>query len=281
MDPTLTVKPSAAEKEILIVGSSRVAGLQWRKYDGYTVKLVSIGGLQHENLIKEVDSRLTKETTILILVCLQVELHSRTKNKRGQGGMVYANPTPPLEKIVSNISCADYRWRKNLGLTVVWVAPYTPNLLLHNEVRKRARKWGNKLLNYEKEMAEHFMGIIELKRVELLKLMRQHKLIVEELKLLPHHLTVEAESDGLHLGSQPKRSLFGDVIQSAILLHQNGPPEVQEVSLPLQPDLREAVNMMRRQKRKMQRTRTAERALFQAAAEENAAKKHLSQKFEG
>ena len=91
--------------------------------------------------------------------------------------MVYANPTPPIEKIISNISCADYRWRRNLGLTVVWVAPYTPNLLLHNEVRKRARKWGNKLLNYEKEMAEHFMGIIDLNRVELLKLMRNINLL--------------------------------------------------------------------------------------------------------
>ena len=50
MDTALSVKQtlSTAEKEILVVGSSRVAGLQWRKYDGYTIKLVSIGGLHHE-----------------------------------------------------------------------------------------------------------------------------------------------------------------------------------------------------------------------------------------
>ena len=100
------------------------------------------------------------------------------------------------------------------------------------------------------------MGIIDLNRVGLLKLMRRHTLIVEELKLPPHHLTEEAESDELHCCSQQKRSLFGRYLHQ--YLHQNGPPEVQEVCLPLQPDLREAVNMVMRPKRKMQRTRTAE-----------------------
>ena len=124
-----------------------MAGIQWREYDGYTIKLVSIDGLQHENLIQAVDSRLTKESMILILVYLQVELLSRTKNKHEQGGMVYANPAPPLRNHLQHQLCGlpleKKPWpHRRLG---------TLNLPLHNEVRKRARKSGNNLLNYERK----------------------------------------------------------------------------------------------------------------------------------
>ena len=149
------------EKEILIVGSSRVRGLCWRKYPGFFINLVCKGGLQHDDLIKIVDEKITDRTVLLILVCLQVELHSRTVSPHGEPGMVYANETPQFDQILSRLSTADYSWKKNHGLNVLWVAPYTPNLLLLNEVRKRARNWGNHLFEYEKEMAVHHMNVID------------------------------------------------------------------------------------------------------------------------
>ena len=48
-------------------------------------------------------------------------------------------------------------------------------------------------------------------------------------------------------------------------MHRAGPPNAQKVDLPLSPALREAVNEVRKQKRKMRRTRAAERALFDTA----------------
>ena len=259
---------SSTDREVLMVGSSRVRGLQWRRYPGYSLKLVSIPGLRHEDLIKEVDARITNQTSILILVCLQVELHARTKSRSGQAGMIYANPTPPIDSIVSRLSCADYRWKTSHGLHVIWVAPYTPNLLLLNEVRKRARKWGTHLTDYEKEMAEHFMEVIDGNRKKLIMTMRQHSLQVTELPLSKTHLTRQCNSDGLHLGNIEKKELFGAVIENAMVQHKSGPPNVQPIEMPLNPELREAVNQVRRQKRKMQRTRAAERELYRAAEEE-------------
>ena len=49
---------------------------------------------------------------------------------------------------------------------------------------------------------------------------------------------------------------------------KTGPPNVQPVQMPLNPELREAVNQVRRQKRKIQRTRAAERELYRAAEDE-------------
>ena len=79
------------------------------------------------------------------------------------------------------------------------------------------------------------------------------------------HLTKSAGSDGLHLGAQYKRELFGEIISKAIDMQRAGPPNAQKVDLPLNPALREAVNEVRKQKRKMRRTRAAERALFDTA----------------
>ena len=55
---------------------------------------------------------------------------------------------------------------------------------------------------------------------------------------------------------------------TAVALHKPGPPNVQPVELPVDPELREVVNQVRRQKRKMQRTRAAERELYREAEEE-------------
>ena len=266
---------TSTDREVLMIGSSRVRGLQWRRYPGYSIKLVSIPGLKHKDLIREVDARITDQTSILILVCLQVELHARTMSRSGQAGMIYANPTPPIDSIVSGLSCADYRWKKTHGLHVIWVAPYTPNLLLLNEVRKRARNWGRHLTDYEKEMAEHFMEVIAGNKEKLILTMRQHNLHVEELPLSQSHLTRQANSDGLHLGNQEKKMLFGAVIETAIALHKTGPANVQPVEMPLNPELREAVNQVRRQKRKMQRTRAAERELYRTAVQEKSADRNV------
>ena len=99
--------------------------------------------------------------------------------------------------------------------------------------------------------------------------MKNENLDIFELPLLPHHLTKESGSDGLHLGADSKRDLFDQAINKAIGMHRTGPPTLKHVGLPLQPEVREAMNMARRQKRKMRRTRAAERQLFEAAAAEN------------
>ena len=186
-----------AEKKILIIRSSRIHGLEWRKRTGFNIKVFSKGGLTYAELITIVNSKICDETEILILVGLQVELHSRTMDKRGNPGLVYANPTPPIPEIVSTLGTSDYAW-KTRGITVVWVAPYTPNLVLHNEVRKHARNWG-RLMPYEVEMAEHFEEIIERNRINLINRMKSENLDVLELELTPWHLTKPAGSDGLHL----------------------------------------------------------------------------------
>ena len=262
--------PPSDDRELLIIGDSRLHQLAWAKRTGFKIRLISEGGLRHEKLLKIAEENITEKTSILVLVCLQVELHSRTIDRKGKAGMVYANPTPPLDSIVTRLSCADHGWKKR-GITTVWVAPYTPNLVLHNTIRKCARKWGIKLMRYEEEMAEHFMDVIEENRMKLLKKMQNHHLDVLELKIQNCHLTKSAGSDGLHLGAQYKRELFGVIISEAIEMQRAGPPNTQKVELPLNPALREAVNEVRKQKRKMRRTRAAERAIFDAAEKEKLA----------
>ena len=112
------------------------------------------------------------------------------------------------------------------------------------------------------------MEVIDENREKLILTMWQHNLQVTELPLSKAHLTRQYNSDGLHLGNHEKKELFGAVIEKAIALHKTGPPNVQPVQMPLNPELREAVNQVRRQKRKMQRTRAAERELYRAAEDE-------------
>ena len=248
--------------EILIVGSSRVRGLRWRRYPGYWINIAAKGGLTHEELIKIVDEKITEKTVLIILVCLQVELHSRTLSPSGEPGMVFANVTPNVEKIVYNLSTADHRWKKTRNVHVIWVAPYTPNLLLLNEVRKRARGWGSTLHHYEKEMSNYHMTVIDENRRRLVDKMKSAGLVVSDLTLLPHHLTREGDSDGLHLSDDAKFTLFAKVIEEGICFHKSGPPVVREVGLLLDPEVREAVTQVRRHKRRQQRTRAAEREIF-------------------
>ena len=182
--------------------------------------------------------------------------------------MVFANPTPPIDSIVRKLSCADHKW-KSMKITTVWVGPYTPNLVLHNEIRKRARNWGNILLPYEVEAAEYYMRIIDESKDKLMRAMTLNHMTVLNLELQHHHLTRSADSDGLHLGAYHKNRLFGTIIDKSISMHRSGPPNVPEIGLPLCPELREAMTEARRQKRKMRRTRAAERAVYQAADDEN------------
>ena len=85
------------------------------------------------------------------------------------------------------------------------------------------------------------MEVIDGNREKLILTMRQHNLQVTELPLSKAHLTRQCNSDGLHLGNH-KKELFGAVIEKAIVLHKTGPPNVQPVQMPLNPELREAVN---------------------------------------
>ena len=100
--------------------------------------------------------------------------------------------------------------------------------------------------------------------------MRLHNLEVLELQLRPWHLTKAAGSDGLHLGYAHKRELFGHIIDDVIKMHQAGPPKPQIIELPLKSELRQAVNELRKQKRKLRRTRPAERQIFENVAKEKA-----------
>ena len=179
--------------------------------------------------------------------------------------MLYANPTPPIHDIVRDLNTADYQWRQHKGLTVMWVGPYTPNLLVHNEIRKQKRGWGNRLLGYEEEAAVHFEEVIEENRKKLIQKMTDNSLIVRQLELLPRHLKPRDGSDGLHLGSHTKKRLFGQVFDAAIQLHQEGAPPREDPGLQLTAEQREVANILRAQKRKRERTRAAEKALFAAA----------------
>ena len=57
-------------------------------------------------------------------------------------------------------------------------------------------------------------------------------------------------------------------INQAIEMHQAGPPQIKEVGLPLNAEMREAWNEVKRHKRRMRRTRAAEREVYRAAAAE-------------
>ena len=257
------------EDEILFIGSSRIRGLAWTTRPGFTIKIVSRSGLNHQDLIKVADENIAPNTKILILVGLQVELHSRVQNENGQKGFVYANPTPPMDAIVSRLSCADLRWKRR-GIHTVWVAPYTPNLVLLNELKKKKMKWGNHLMFYEKEMCKHWMTEIDANRRKINHMMETRCMKVVQLQILSWHLTETANSDGLHLGYEQKNELFGHVISAAIEIYRTGPPKPQEVDLPLDPELREQMNEVRRHKRKMRKTRAAERAIYETTANEHA-----------
>ena len=111
--------PHNPDKELLIVGSSRVHGLEWGKRPGFVVRVLSYGGLTYQDLISKVDSSINSNTVALILVGLQVELHSRTVDRQGRAGLVYANPTPPISEIVTSLSSSDYGWKLNGGNTLV------------------------------------------------------------------------------------------------------------------------------------------------------------------
>ena len=152
--------------EILIVGSSRAHGVEPDPVDGYQIRVKSESGLDHLGLIRKGDEEKSDNTVALILVGLQVELHSRTTDENGKNaGMVYANQTPHTKNIVRTISSADHRWRTEDKLVVVWVPPYTPNLVRHNQVRKQRRRWGKFLYPYEVTEARHHMRTIEKNRI--------------------------------------------------------------------------------------------------------------------
>ena len=53
-------------------------------------------------------------------------------------------------------------------------------------------------------------------------------------------------------------------------MHQTGPPKPQSIEFPPKPELRQAVNEVRKQKSKMRRSRAAERQIFDTAAKEKA-----------
>ena len=89
---------ASTKNEIIIVGSSRVRGLRWKRYPDYSISLTAKSGLSHEELVRLVDEKISDKTVLLILVCLQIELRSRTMSPNGEPGMVFANPTPPIEK---------------------------------------------------------------------------------------------------------------------------------------------------------------------------------------
>ena len=65
-------------KEVLIIGSSRIHGLRWKLRPGFTIRVLSFSGLCHKDLIIKANDAINDKTCILILVALQVELHSRT-----------------------------------------------------------------------------------------------------------------------------------------------------------------------------------------------------------
>ena len=70
------------------------------------------------------------------------------------------------------------------------------------------------------------------------------------------------------IGSVHKRQLFDKIISFAVDKHRVGPPVLKVVGLPLNAELREACNKVRRPTRRMRRTRAAEKALYEAAAAE-------------
>ena len=151
------------------------------------------------------------------------------------------------------------------------MAPYTPNLVLHNEIRKRARNWGN-LYSYEKEMAIHHMNVIDGNRQKLVDKMSKMGLVVKNLELMPHHLARAGDSDGLHLGNDAKKALFGTIIDAAVKMHKNGPPVVKEVGFVLDPAVRDGIAQMRRHKRRQKRTREAESEIFKQLEKEKTMK---------
>ena len=93
---------------------------------------------------------------------------------------------------------------------------------------------------------------------------------VVKLQIQSWHLTETTNTDGLHLGYEQKKELFGHVISAAIEIYKRGPPKPQQVDLPLDPELREQMNEVRRHKRKLRKTRAAERAIYETAANEHA-----------
>ena len=260
--PTLlpTSQPALAmDREILVVGSSRVHGLLWRRRPGFSIRLHSYSGLTHKDLIYRVNEVISENTAVLILVALQVELHSRTIDRQGRPGLVYANPTPPIRDICATLSSSDLTW-KSRGIHVLWIAPYTPNMILLNTTRKQKRKWGA-MMPYEIEMAEHFQEVINGNRLKLIDSMKKYNLDVFELELRPWDLTKAAGSDGLHLGTNSKRALFDAAISRAIEKFNAGPPTIENVGLSLDAEERETWNQIKRQKRRMRRVRAAERDL--------------------
>ena len=50
-----------AEKKILIIGSFRIHGLEWRKQTGFNLKVFSKGGLTYAELIDIVNSKICDE----------------------------------------------------------------------------------------------------------------------------------------------------------------------------------------------------------------------------
>ena len=258
---------STVHKEILMIGSSRIHGLSWTARTGFNIRVISQSGLNHQELIKIANDNITTRTAFLILVGLQVELHTRIENENGDKGFVYANTTPPNDEIVSRLSCADLSWKRR-GIHAVWVAPYTPNLVRLNELKKRKNRWGFRLMPYEIDMCKHWMRVIDTNRKKIIHMMRTRSLEVLQLEIQDWHLTESANSDGLHLGFEQKRELFGAVISKAINMHNAGPPIPQQVDLPLEPEIREKMNDVRRLKRKMRKTRAAERQIYEAAVQE-------------
>ena len=132
---------------------------------------------------------------------------------------------PPYDDLSTIISTHDYQWRMQLKLTVLWTIPFTPNFLLYNKRRSKLLGFGNLSRLHEEEAQVDERQMASVLKVLASKL-REKRVSFLELHATPSALTVDGDSDGVHLGRSSQTSVFEGVLRHAVSIHPLEAPKV-------------------------------------------------------
>ena len=205
-------------REILVVGDSRVRGVEIADNSGWRVKVESYSSITLRPLLRSADSLIGHETRVLIIVGLFCDFSTFPEcMPNGGHGLLRATEEPNYTHIMNLITTYDFRWRTKYNLTVVWTLPHQTDFLQFNE-RRQTHKFQMESLNQMQQYeAQDAARVMRANLKHLAELMRDPvlSLTLFELSHYSPDVSQETGGDGIHMGDDCKDYVFYAVCQDA------------------------------------------------------------------
>ena len=215
--------------EILMIGDDRLSALQWRKFPGYNVRLISRHGIKMRELVAAVETNISDRTKIIIIVGFHYDLTEQCMLLDGRPGLLKSVNNPPFDELCNIVTTYDYIWRRQRGITVLWTLPYGCDFRLFNERRARLLNRGP-ICYFVKDEAIQSRERMNVNLKTLASKLRASQAQVLELPLTCLDISQESGSNGVNMAASSQSRVFNEVIGYAIALFPEPPPvEVAKV----------------------------------------------------